>query len=150
METKYKVINGTSYHVQTSQDVINVLESVRVNPRKRIRIYYGDVATGKCWNEEHDIFGYVGRSTGAIKIPLLVANSRSYGGGGLLDHCIIKIKESKGNMVLYQSANFQQPIIEIKPNSTLKDYTHELWINGQLYSNHKSEKSALLLQKKLS
>jgi len=37
-EIKYKVINGTSYHLETSQDVINVLESVMQHPRKRIRV----------------------------------------------------------------------------------------------------------------
>jgi len=149
METKYKVINGTSYHAETSQDVINVLESVSNNPRKRVRIYFGDVATGRCWNEEHDIFGYIGRSTGTTKIPLLIANKRSYGGGALLDHCIIKIKESKGNRVLFQATNFQQPICEIK-ESTETGYTHSLYINGELYSNHKSLKAAQILQKKLS
>jgi len=149
MEAKYKVINGTSYHAETSQNVINVLESVMQHPRKRIRVYFGDVATGVCWNEEHDIFGYVGRSTGINKIPLLIANAKSYGGGALLDHCIIKIKESKGSRVLYQSANFQQPICEVR-ESTKPGYTHSLYINGELYSNHKSEKSAKLLQNKMS
>lgn len=147
-ETKYKVINGTSYHAETSQTVIDWLEYARMND-KRIRVYFGDVATGKCWNEEHDIFGYIGRSTGTNKIPLLIANKRSYGGGALLDHCIIKIKESKGNRVLFQSANFQQPICEVK-DSKEPGYTHSLYINGELYSNHKSLKAAQLLQKKLS
>ena len=103
------------------------------------------------WNEEHDIFGYVGRSTGENKIPLLVANFRSYGGGALLDHCIIKIRESKGNRVLYQAANFQQPVIEVKEaTENLGQYSHELFIDGQLYSRHKSLKSAEMLKKKLS
>lgn len=150
-EIKYKVINGTSYHLETSQDVINVLESVMQHPCKRIRVYFGDVATGKCWNEEHDIFGYVGRSTGTNKIPLLIANARSYGGGALLDHCIIKIKESKGSRILYQSANFQQPKIEVKEaTDNLGEYTHELFIDGELYSRHKNERAAKILQKKLS
>lgn len=146
-ETKYKVINGTSYHAETSQTVIDWLEYARMND-KRIRIYYGDVETGRCWNEEHDIFGYVGRSTGTNKIPLLIANKRSYG-GGILDHCIVKIKESKGDRVLFQAANFQQPICEVK-DSTEPGYTHSIYINGELYSNHKSLKAAQLLQKKLS
>lgn len=150
MTNKYQVINGTFYHAETSQPVINVLENARIN-RKRIRIYFGDTKTGKCWNEEHDIFGYVGRSTGENKIPLLVANFRSYGGGALLDHCIIKIRESKGNRVLYQAANFQQPVIEVKEaTENLGQYSHELFIDGQLYSRHKSLKSAELLKKRMS
>ena len=30
-----------------------------------------------------------------IKVPLLINNKRSFGGGALLDHCIVKIKEIK-------------------------------------------------------
>lgn len=149
MEKQYNVVNGTSYNVKTSQSVINVLEMVRHEPRKRIRVYYGDIETGKCWNEEHDIFGYVGRSTGINKIPLLISNKRSFGGGALLDHCIIKIKESKGNRVLFQSANFQQPICEVKESSEA-GYSHCVYIDGSLYSNHKSFKSAETLAKKMS
>ena len=148
-EIKYKVINGTSYHAETSQAVINVLESVRNEPRKRIRVYFGDVATGKCWNEEHDISGYIGRSNGTNKVPLLINNKRSFGGGALLDHCIVKIKESKGARVYFQAHNFQQPICEVKA-STENGYTHSLYINGELYSNHKSERAAKLLQNKMS
>ena len=148
METKYNVIGGTSYHLKTSQSVIDVLERVRYRG-ERIRVYHGDIETGKCWNEEHDIFGYIGRSTGTNKIPLLIANKRSNGGGGLLDHCIIKIKESKGNRVLYQAANFQPSTFEIKESAEI-GFTHSLFIDGALYSNHKTLKSAETLKKKLS
>lgn len=41
------------------------------------------------------MFGTVGRSTGKVKIPLLVHNSRSMGGGGILTHCIIGIRLSR-------------------------------------------------------
>ena len=147
-EIKYKVINGTSYHAETSQTVIDWIEYARMND-KRTRVYFGDVATGKCWNEEHDISGYIGRSNGTIKVPLLINNKRSFGGGALLDHCIVKIKESKGARVYFQAHNFQQPICEVKA-STEPGYTHSLYINGELYSNHKSERAAKLLQNKMS
>jgi hypothetical protein len=71
---------------------------------------------------------------------LLINNKRSFGGGALLDHCIVKIKESKGARVYFQAHNFQQPICEVKA-STEPGYTHSLYINGELYSNHKSEKA---------
>ena len=89
MEKTYQQIGGTSYDSRTSNEVIRVLENARIS-RTRIIVDYGCVETGKSWNEEFDITGYVGRSTGNIKIPLLVYNSRSYGGGGLFDHAIIK------------------------------------------------------------
>ena len=98
---KYKEINGTSYSENTSDKVIKVLEKC-IKERIRIVVDYGDVKTGISWNECHDICGYIGRSSGKIKIPLLIYNSRSFGGGALLDNCIVKITTSKGKRILYQ------------------------------------------------
>lgn len=147
-EITYKIVNGTAYHIETPDNLVITLESLRVQ-RIRIKLYYGDPKTGKCWNDEHYTMGYISRSTGTIKIPLLIANSRSHGGGGLLDHCIIKIRESKGKHVRYQLPNFQQSKFEIVP-SDLPEYTHNVNINDTLYSRHKSERSAQLLINKLS
>lgn len=102
-QKKYKEYNGTFYDIKTPQEVIDVLENARLN-RTRILLDYGDVKTGKTWGEVNDITGYVGRSTGSIKIPLLIHNSRSLGGGGILDHCIIAIYTSKGKRPLYKLA----------------------------------------------
>ena len=152
--TTYNLFKGNkdmpiAYHAETSISVVNALENARVNGH-RIKIYLGDIETGKCWNEENDIFGYVKLSRGKdAYYPILVNNSSSYGGGAILDHCIVKIRESKGNRVLYQSFNFQQPICEIK--ESVKDgYTHSLYINGELYSNHKTYRAAKLLKNKMS
>lgn len=103
----YKNIGGTFYHAETRDKVIEILESARID-RERIRVYFGDTQTGKDWGEVNDVTGYVGRSTGPIKIPLLVHNSRSMGGGALLDHCIVKIETTKGKRVLYQHENYHQ------------------------------------------
>lgn len=98
---KYQIVNGTSYHAETSLNVIKWLETSRER-KQRIRLFYGDTTiTCHNWNEENDTIGHVGRSTGSIKIPLLIKNSRSFGGGAILDHCIIRIdtKDSKGKIV---------------------------------------------------
>lgn len=105
-EPKYKVVNGTSYYAETPDNIIAILEKCRQN-RTRILIDLGDTVTGKSWGEIHDIRGYVGRSTGTHKIPLLVYNSRSMGGGSLLTHRLVKTVESKGGLVLYQHPNYQ-------------------------------------------
>jgi hypothetical protein len=49
------------------------LETDRKNQRK-IRLFYGDTQTGQSWFDEHDVVGRIGRSTGSIKVPLLVAD----------------------------------------------------------------------------
>lgn len=100
-EKKYKVVNGTAYHIETSDEVIRVLENCR-NNGTRIVLDYGDVKTGRSWGEVNDITGRIGRSMGDFKIPILLHNKNSIGGGGILDHCIIGIKTSKGKIPLYK------------------------------------------------
>ncbi len=63
----------------------------------RIRVYYGDVDTGRCWGDEHDTIGTVGRSMGPVRIPLLLHSSRSMGGGGILDGAIVGLQTGPGN-----------------------------------------------------
>ena len=97
----YKVVNGTSYHIETPDKLIEILETIREN-QTRVIFDFGDVKTKTSWGEVYDISGRIGRSTGTVKIPLLIHNRRSMGGGALLDHCILSIKTSIGKVVLYQ------------------------------------------------
>lgn len=87
-EIKYKVINETCYHIETPSLVVDILEASRQN-KTRLKLYYGDTKTGVLWGDV--VTCRVGRSTGRIKIPLAIKQSRSMGGEGLLDHCIVKI-----------------------------------------------------------
>ena len=98
-------INGTSYKTETPQTVINALERAR-RERFRVRLWYGNRNTGRAWAEEHDVTGYIGRSTGRVKIPLIVHNSRSMGGPGLLDDCIVRIDRIDTGETLYQHPEF--------------------------------------------
>jgi hypothetical protein len=111
----YKLVNGTSYHEQTPEAVCNVLENARAS-KTRIRIDLGftDPKTlregkqlGESWGEIYDVTGYVSRSMGPTKVPILLHNSRSMGGGAMLDHRIVQIKESKGGRVLYQHPTYK-------------------------------------------
>ncbi len=99
MNTEYKVVNETSYEINTPDRVIEVLERCRVN-KTRIVLDYGNVETKESWGEVYDITGYVGRTTGN-KSPILVYNNRSTGGGLILTDCILSIRESKGKRLLY-------------------------------------------------
>tara|TARA_R100001440_G_scaffold23141_3_gene37663 strand:+ start:2040 stop:2369 length:330 start_codon:yes stop_codon:yes gene_type:complete len=98
---KYKLVNGTSYDKRTDDEVIRILEHCRMN-NIRVVLDYGDTKTGKSWNERYGITGKVGRSSGQIKVPILLYNKRSHGGGAMLTHCIIGIKRSKGKDTLYR------------------------------------------------
>ena len=51
--TKYQLIEGNkdmpiAYHLETSAEVIQALESARQS-RTRIRVYLGNAITGECW-----------------------------------------------------------------------------------------------------
>lgn len=109
----YKHINGTSFDERTPDEVIRVLESARQN-RTRLHISLGDTSNGKDWLEEFETHGYVGRSMGPVKVPLLVANTRSLGGGSILAHCIVRIRESAGGRVLYQHPGYHHGRLEIR------------------------------------
>lgn len=75
--------SGTCYHEDTPQEVIALLEEVQGTQRK-IRLYYGDPATGQSWFDENDVIGTIGRSCGKIKVPLLIEPGES-GGLAILD-----------------------------------------------------------------
>ena len=49
-----------------------------------------------------------------MKVPLLVANRRSLGGGAILTHCIVRIRESAGGRVLYQHPSYHHGSFEIR------------------------------------
>jgi hypothetical protein len=110
---EYQVVNGTHYDVRTSNAIISVLEKARLN-RTRLHISLGDSESGRDWIEENMVYGFVGRSTGSIKIPLLTHNRRSLGGPGLLDHCIVRIRHSSGGGVLYQHPSYHHGKIELR------------------------------------
>lgn len=90
--TDYKIVNGTAYHKETNDYIVNLLEGVRNSPTARVRVCYGDVVTGLDWGERYDVCGYVGRSTGELKVLLLILKTTSLGGGTILDHRIVKLE----------------------------------------------------------
>lgn len=127
--------SGTCYHEKTSIEVVNILESLYNHRETRIRIWYGE--NGKSWDEEHGVTGYLGRSTGTIKIPLLINNKRSYGGGALLDQCIVKIVDTKTKQVLYQHPNFTQGKFAVVEPDT-QEYKANVNRDGVIYARCKT------------
>jgi hypothetical protein len=142
----YKLINGTSYHDETPDEVIRVLESARQS-HTRLHISLGDTGSGKDWLEEFETHGYVGRSMGPIKVPLIVANFRSLGGGAILDHCIVRIRTSAGGRVLYQHPGYHHGTLEIRQKAepvTLdgRTLTVDVLRDGELHASFESIEKA--------
>lgn len=102
---QYKVCNGTYYHAETSDEMVALLEQIR-RYGTRVRFHWGNAQTGEDWGDIYDVAGTIGRSTGEVKIPLLIHNRRSLGGGGILTNCIVKIVTTRGGHVMYQHPNY--------------------------------------------
>lgn len=87
-------------------EVLNIINRV-YEEKNRIRIFYGDVNTGKAWAEEYSVLGRVGRSTGTQPVPILLHNKTSHGGSSILTNCIVAIYDVKTHRALYKHPNFQ-------------------------------------------
>jgi len=115
------------------------------NNQCRVRIWYGDIDTGLSWLEEYDTMGTIGRSTGQQKIPLLIKNSRSNGGGGILCHCIIRIDVIGSRRTIYKHPLFNVPLLTVASNTdkdTKNKYPFIVSKNNELQARFKSEKQA--------
>lgn len=146
----YQNYNGTSYDQRTPIEVIRILEHARLN-RDRLHVSLGFTegpSIGQDWLEENDVYGFIGRSTGTIKIPLLIHNRRSLGGPGLLDHCIVRIRTSTGNRVLYQHPSYHHDDLEIRRKSeplVLEDgriLTVDVLCAGKIHASFESMQKA--------
>lgn len=147
---EYKTINGTSFDVRTSDEVVAILENARQN-RTRLHVSLGETEgpeAGNDWLEENMVYGFIGRSTGSIKIPLLIHNRRSLGGPGLLDHCIVRIRESLGGRVLWSHPRYHHGRLEIRQKTEpvkLRDgriLTVDVLRDGELHASFESIEKA--------
>ena len=129
----------THFHAETPQAVRLVLESARIN-RQRIRLWLGDVKSGKSWNEEFDVIGRISRSMGPMQIPILLRNSRSSGGGGILDHCIVAIATAPGRFA-YKHPQFDVGAWTTGPAQS-EGYIESAFCNGELHAQFKKVGSA--------
>lgn len=142
-QKQYNIVNGTAYDSRTPQAVIDVLERAR-RDGKRIRVFYGDIDTGRDWLEENDVMGYVGRSTGQYKIPLLITNSKSISGASILDHCIVRITIDRREV--YRHPSYHVGELTVRPITMRelleKGYTYAVDVDGRNHANFKIEDKA--------
>jgi hypothetical protein len=149
---EYKLIGGTHFTEDTPEDVAVALELARVKGL-RVRLFYGDQETGKAWNEENDVTGYIGRSFGPeIKAALLIPNARSIGGGAVLSSAVVAIKEnSGGGGYLYKHRNFHTAVFKVEsaPEVCVEAgapvYPAVVTADGELYARCKSYRQAARL-----
>lgn len=137
---RYQIVNGTSYDERTPAEVVRILEERR-HDGGRIFIHYGDTETGRDWLEENDVCGRIARSTGPVKIPLLITG-RELGGPGILDHCIVKITTATTDRkTLYVHQNYNHgAVTTIQAVETFgrKTYRSIVLIDGLVHARFPS------------
>ncbi|WP_018949006.1 hypothetical protein [Thioalkalivibrio sp. ALMg11] len=105
---------GTWFEPGTPDGVKTALESARKRG-VRVRLFLGDSTTGRDWIEEWDVMGTVSRSLGPLKTPILIANSRSYGGGAILTRHVVRIVEIESRREVYRHPSYYLPVFTIRP-----------------------------------
>jgi hypothetical protein len=145
MSKTYKIIDGFYFDEKTEENAIKEILKA-YNGKYRIRIWYGDEK--KSWNEEHDVIGTIGKSTGTIKIPLLIKSSRSYGGIRILDYCIVRIDVNYGDCKktrYIKDGVYFPTFYTLYDGEILKVYYNDIDGKQTLYGFNKTEKSTINL-----
>lgn len=130
----------THYHPDTPQAVRDILESCLHDTSRRVRLFFGDPETGDNWLEENDVTGTIGRSMGTQPIPLLIHNSRSMGGGAILDNWILRILVN--GVERYRHPLYHTPDFTTRP-SQMGGYLTEVLADGEVFARFHSHNSAV-------
>ncbi len=104
----------TYFDPTTDPKAARVLERCRENSTQ-VRLIQGDTETGRTWPDEHDVVGRVGRSTGVLKVPLLVEPGAD-GGTAILTACLLAIVDWKSGKFLFRHPRYRAPDLLIRPS----------------------------------
>lgn len=117
--------SATWYDARTPAGVQRALESA-MRSKDSIRVFTGDTVTGRDWMEEYDTIGRIGRSCGAMKVPLLIPKGEA-GGPALLTHCIVRIINVTTGAEVYKHPKYHAPkmeLVEAASYDKAEGYTH--------------------------
>ena len=140
-------IQNEGWKYRENEKLWSVLSSL-IHSGRRVRIWYGDIETGRSWCDEFEITGRIGRSAGRISFPIMVNNSRSCGGMALIDDRIIRIDVIKEKRTLYKLDNFHvedMKVYEIFGNANYKYQVAKLSEDsgeGEVQASFKTEQQA--------
>lgn len=118
----------TYFDPDTDAQVKAVLEQCR-HLRGKVRLILGNTDTGLTWPDEHAVVGIIGRSTGSMKVPLLIEDGDT-GGGAILCACILAIIDWVSGDFLYRHPAFQAPDLKLE-QCQLDSYRWEVTHQGK-------------------
>lgn len=113
----------TWYRTGTPKAVAAILEAARASfsdEREHgtiLRLFYGDPETGRDWAEEYDCVGFIGRSTGPKRVPLMmepllddVRSIITSGCGGAINTVnVLRIIDVRRAEEVYRAKNYVLP-----------------------------------------
>jgi hypothetical protein len=122
-----KLKDGTvEEYSQVNEALMKLICNYSKNPW-RVRIWYGNPVTGEAWNEEYDVTGHIGVTTGKISIPILVHNKRSWGGGAILVGSIIRIDDIEDHKTIWKVDNFHVNKMTVVHKPELIDFPYQVY-----------------------
>lgn len=125
-------VSGLYFPADTAPRVADVIAQCAAS-RARVRVFYGDTSTGRAWAEENDVTGTIGRSTGPCRVPLLVNNARSYGGGSLLSARVVAVRCTTSRAWLYRHPGFNPGTWAVTP-ADVPGYVECVTHDGELHA----------------
>lgn len=102
---------GTWFKKDTRVGVKKVIDRL-IHTGEKVRVFYGNPKTGKSSMDEFDMIGEVGRSTGTLKVPVLLSESDGFG-APMQDDMIIRIIRMSDHKNLYKHPGFHVPEMKI-------------------------------------
>lgn len=125
-----KLSQLTYFDPGTDPKVARVLETCR-RDRRMLRLMQGDTATGQCWLSECDVVGHIGRSSGMLKVPLLIEPGAN-GGAAILTNCLLRLIDWKTGRDLYRHPAFRTPDLSIHRQADNEDLPWQVLHDGQV------------------
>lgn len=110
----------TWFDADTPASIACAIEAYRRNERK-VRLYYGDKATGRDWMEENDTIGFISRSTGPLRTPLLMSSRRASYGDAVLSACIVRIQDAVTKQDFWRHPTYHLPALRTRVNGKTPD-----------------------------
>lgn len=125
-----KLTQQTYFDPGTDPKAARVLERCRRDGRT-LRLVLGDTATGQCWLDEHDVVGRIARSTGMLKVPLLIEPGAD-GGAAILTNCLLRLIDWMTGQDLYRHPAFRMPDLAIRRDADNGDLPWQVLHDGQV------------------
>ena len=105
----------TYFDPGTDPKVARVLERCRQRDTL-VRLILGNAGSGESWLDEYDVVGRIGRSTGSLKVPLLIVPGED-GGPAILTNCVLAVIAWQTGRFLYRHPTFRAPELSIRPST---------------------------------